>query len=90
MEDHDLWMAFFKDPAGNTSALMNEVPKGYTPFCLKEKHDAENRNERKPKVSLTYLAFILEWLFLAAAITLPQGPASVAGIPWSRGEGRNG
>jgi len=31
MEDHDLWMAFFKDPAGNTLALMNEVPKGYIP-----------------------------------------------------------
>ena len=31
MEDHDLWMAFFKDPAGNTLALMNEAPKGYKP-----------------------------------------------------------
>lgn len=31
MEDHDLWMAFFKDPAGNLLALMNEAPKGYTP-----------------------------------------------------------
>lgn len=31
MEDHDLWMAFFKDPAGNTLALMNEAPKGYHP-----------------------------------------------------------
>ena len=31
MEDHDLWMAFFKDPAGNTLALMNEAPKGYRP-----------------------------------------------------------
>ena len=30
MEDHDLWMAFFKDPAGNTLALMHEAPKGYT------------------------------------------------------------
>jgi methylmalonyl-CoA/ethylmalonyl-CoA epimerase len=29
MEDHDLWMAFFNDPAGNTLALMNEAPKGY-------------------------------------------------------------
>lgn len=31
MEDHDLWMAFFKDPAGNTLALMSETPKGYQP-----------------------------------------------------------
>ena len=31
MEDHDLWMAFFKDPAGNTLALMQEAPKGYKP-----------------------------------------------------------
>ncbi len=31
MEDHDLWMAFFKDPAGNTHALMLEAPKGYNP-----------------------------------------------------------
>jgi methylmalonyl-CoA/ethylmalonyl-CoA epimerase len=31
MEDHDLWMTFFKDPAGNTMALMNEAPKGYRP-----------------------------------------------------------
>ncbi|HWP82186.1 MAG TPA: VOC family protein [Bacteroidota bacterium] len=29
MPDHDLWMAFFKDPAGNTLALMQEAPKGY-------------------------------------------------------------
>jgi methylmalonyl-CoA/ethylmalonyl-CoA epimerase len=29
MEDHDLWMVFFKDPAGNTHALMQEAPKGY-------------------------------------------------------------
>ncbi|MEJ2303024.1 MAG: VOC family protein [Anaerolineales bacterium] len=27
MEDHDLWMAFFKDPAGNTLALMHQAPK---------------------------------------------------------------
>ena len=27
MEDHDLWMAFFTDPAGNTLALMHEAPK---------------------------------------------------------------
>lgn len=25
MEDHDLWMAFFEDPEGNTLALMCEV-----------------------------------------------------------------
>ena len=31
MEGHDLWMAFFKDPAGNTLALMQEAPKGYEP-----------------------------------------------------------
>jgi methylmalonyl-CoA/ethylmalonyl-CoA epimerase len=31
MEDHDLWMAFFRDPDGNTLALMQEAPKGYVP-----------------------------------------------------------
>lgn len=31
MKDHDLWMAFFKDPAGNTLALMHEAPKDYNP-----------------------------------------------------------
>jgi methylmalonyl-CoA/ethylmalonyl-CoA epimerase len=31
MEDHDLWMAFFTDPEGNTLALMQEAPKGYVP-----------------------------------------------------------
>ena len=31
MQDHDLWMAFFKDPAGNVLALMQEAPKGYKP-----------------------------------------------------------
>lgn len=31
MEDHDLWMTFFKDPAGNTLALMQEAPHGYQP-----------------------------------------------------------
>ena len=30
MEDHDLWMVFCVDPAGNTLALMQEAPKGYT------------------------------------------------------------
>jgi methylmalonyl-CoA/ethylmalonyl-CoA epimerase len=29
MDDHDLWMAFFKDPDGNSLALMHEAPKGY-------------------------------------------------------------
>jgi hypothetical protein len=29
MEDHDLWMVFFKDPAGNLHALMQEAPKGW-------------------------------------------------------------
>src|SRR2546423_38027 len=29
MPDHDLWMTFFKDPAGNILALMHEAPKGY-------------------------------------------------------------
>jgi methylmalonyl-CoA/ethylmalonyl-CoA epimerase len=31
MQDHDLWMAFFSDPDGNSLALMHEAPKGYTP-----------------------------------------------------------
>ena len=31
MDDHDLWMAFFKDPDGHTLALMQEAPKGYVP-----------------------------------------------------------
>lgn len=31
MEDHDLWMAFFEDPDGNTLALMQEAPKAYVP-----------------------------------------------------------
>lgn len=30
MEDHDLWMVFFNDPAGNSLALMQEAPKGWT------------------------------------------------------------
>lgn len=25
MPDHDLWMAFFQDPAGNTLAIMSEI-----------------------------------------------------------------
>jgi methylmalonyl-CoA/ethylmalonyl-CoA epimerase len=31
MEDHDLWMTFFRDPDGHLLALMQEAPKGYTP-----------------------------------------------------------
>jgi len=31
MDDHDLWMAFFKDPDGHLLAVMQEAPKGYTP-----------------------------------------------------------
>jgi methylmalonyl-CoA/ethylmalonyl-CoA epimerase len=31
MEDHDLWMAFFRDPDGHLMALMQEAPKGYRP-----------------------------------------------------------
>lgn len=27
MPDHDLWMAFFRDPSGNTLAIMSEEPK---------------------------------------------------------------
>jgi methylmalonyl-CoA/ethylmalonyl-CoA epimerase len=31
MDDHDLWMAFFRDPDGHTLALMQEAPKDYSP-----------------------------------------------------------
>ena len=31
MEDHDLWMAFFRDPDDHLMALMHEAPKGYRP-----------------------------------------------------------
>jgi methylmalonyl-CoA/ethylmalonyl-CoA epimerase len=31
MEDHDLWMAFFRDPDGHLLALMQEAPKGWQP-----------------------------------------------------------
>jgi methylmalonyl-CoA/ethylmalonyl-CoA epimerase len=31
MDDHDLWMAFFRDPDGHPLALMQEAPKGYAP-----------------------------------------------------------
>jgi methylmalonyl-CoA/ethylmalonyl-CoA epimerase len=34
MDDHDLWMAFFEDPAGHTLALMQEAPKGYSPSAV--------------------------------------------------------
>lgn len=34
MQDHDLWMVFFKDPSENTLALMYEAPKGYQPFHI--------------------------------------------------------
>jgi methylmalonyl-CoA/ethylmalonyl-CoA epimerase len=27
MPDHDLWMAFFRDPDNNLQALMSEVPR---------------------------------------------------------------
>ena len=31
MEDHDLWMTFFRDPDRHVLALMMEAPKGYRP-----------------------------------------------------------
>lgn len=31
MEDHDLWMTFFRDPDEHMLALMMEAPKGWTP-----------------------------------------------------------
>jgi methylmalonyl-CoA/ethylmalonyl-CoA epimerase len=31
MEDHDLWMTFFRDPDDHALALMMEAPKGYAP-----------------------------------------------------------
>ncbi|HKM98898.1 MAG TPA: VOC family protein [Candidatus Binataceae bacterium] len=31
MEDHDLWMTFFRDPDGHILALMMEAPKGWRP-----------------------------------------------------------
>ena len=36
MEDYDLWMAFFKDLAGNSLAIMQEAPKGYQPSAMAE------------------------------------------------------
>ena len=32
MDDHDLWMAFFRDPDDHLMALMQEAPKGYAPL----------------------------------------------------------
>ena len=37
MEDHDLWMAFFRDPDEHLMALMQEAPKGYTPAAQAER-----------------------------------------------------
>lgn len=31
MPDHDLWMAFIRDPDGNLIGLMMEAPRGYAP-----------------------------------------------------------
>ena len=31
MEDHDFWLAAFRDPDGHLLALMQEAPKGYAP-----------------------------------------------------------
>lgn len=31
MPDHDLWMAFIRDPDGHLIGLMMEAPKGYVP-----------------------------------------------------------
>jgi methylmalonyl-CoA/ethylmalonyl-CoA epimerase len=33
MEDHDLWMTFFRDPDDNILALMTEAPKGFKPVA---------------------------------------------------------
>jgi methylmalonyl-CoA/ethylmalonyl-CoA epimerase len=30
LPDHDLWMAFFRDPSGNLLAIMSEEPKAQT------------------------------------------------------------
>lgn len=32
MPDHDLWMAFIRDPDGHLIGLMMEAPKGYAPL----------------------------------------------------------
>jgi methylmalonyl-CoA/ethylmalonyl-CoA epimerase len=34
MDDHDLWMTFFRDPDGHTLGLMQEAPKGYQPPAI--------------------------------------------------------
>ena len=31
MDDHDLWMAFFRDPDDHLLARMHEAPKGWRP-----------------------------------------------------------
>ena len=36
MPDHDLWMAFFRDPDRHCLALMQEAPKGYVPRSAEE------------------------------------------------------
>jgi methylmalonyl-CoA/ethylmalonyl-CoA epimerase len=33
MEDHDLWMTFFRDPDDHILALMTEAPKGFRPVA---------------------------------------------------------
>jgi methylmalonyl-CoA/ethylmalonyl-CoA epimerase len=33
MEDHDLWMTFFRDPDDHILALMTEAPKGFKPVA---------------------------------------------------------
>jgi len=38
MDDHDLWMCFFRDPDGHTLALMQEAPKGFVPGAGAERH----------------------------------------------------
>src|SRR4051812_30336143 len=35
MKSHDLWMAFLKDPAGNTLGLMTEVVRSTDPLDLR-------------------------------------------------------
>ena len=42
MEDHDLWMTFFKDPAGNTLALMQKHQRAIScPAAKIHRRDAE-------------------------------------------------
>ena len=56
MDDHDLWMAFFLDPDGNSLALMQEAPKGYSPVadCPRLRH--RWRQRRAPSVRFSPLA----------------------------------